>query len=301
MSGLAMFVGDVSWDTTIVAARLPELDEKVIVEVSIDAVGGVAANSAAACALAGADVLLVSIVGNDMFGVAVKNDLASRQLNSTLVTTSGATTRAFIILDSTGFGEKRLFLYPGDRMYPSLHQVEALELTNVDWVHTALYDLPASAELISRCRKNSIPWSIDLEPATIPDDFPQLGQHLDGCSFVIVNSRAANVLGAEVVGRLRALGAQTIIETLGPDGARVNQANNTTITIPPQLPMGKVRDTTGAGDAFAGWLVSGMLQGTSIEEATNQAVAAASLSVQRLGSVSSYPTREEMSKAHFTR
>lgn len=294
MNGHAIFAGDVSWDSTLVAGRLPELDEKVLVQGWMDGVGGVAANSAWACVLAGAEVLLVSSVGNDITGAAIRADLATSGMTVNLVTTRGATTRSLTILDKKGAGEKRLFLYPGARMFPTLRQVKDLDFGGVRWMHTALYDIPTSALLISRCNEAGIPWSIDLEPATIPREVSQLGEHLDGCSFITINSRAANLLGQDAVGRLRGLGVETIIETRGPGGVRVHRNNQPPFDVIPPVSLSKTRDTTGAGDAFAGWLVAGMLRGDSMEDAIIRAVEAASWSVLRVGTTASYPTREEM-------
>lgn len=292
MKTRALFIGDVSWDTTVVATRIPEQDEKVLVEDCVDAIGGVAANAAAACALADTDVLLASTVGSDAMGVAVKADLERLGLSSCIETTEGPTARAVIFLD--GGGEKRLFLYPGDRMYPSGDLATRLDLSQVGWMHTALYDRAVGATMIARCREAGIPWSIDLEPATIPSELSELAPHLGGCAVVILNSRAAALLGDEAVDRVRALGARTIIETLGPAGVRVHTEDGAMSEVAPAPSGGPVRDTTGAGDAFAGWLIAETLRGASLADATVIAAAAASYSVRTVGTIASYPTRGEL-------
>src|SRR5690606_13283090 len=101
---------------------------------------------------------------SDAMGVAVKADLERLGLSSCIETTEGPTARAVIFLDDEG--EKRLFLYPGDRMYPSNDLAMRLDLSQVGWMHTALYDRAVGATIIARCREAGIPWSIDLEPAT---------------------------------------------------------------------------------------------------------------------------------------
>ncbi len=55
-------------------------------------------------------------------------------------------------------------------------------------------------------------------------------------------------------------------------------------------------DTTGAGDAFNGGLVTALAEGKSIWEACEFATALASLSVQRLGTTPSMPYREEIDR-----
>jgi len=287
MTGTALFVGDVSWDTTVLAPRMPEADEKVLASLCADSAGGVTANSAVACFRAGADVAFYSTVGADVAGEAVTADLARQGLAVTLETTPGATARAVILLDADG--EKRLFLYQGDRMYPSATTTATLPLDDVRWMHTALYDAESASVLIARCRDASVPWSIDLEPATIPDDLAALAGHIDGCEAVIVNVRAVEAIGPRAVERLHELGAVSVIETLGPDGARSSSRSGDVVEVRPPDFADPVRDTTGAGDAFAGWFIAERLRGTANHVALQRAVEAASFSVRRIGAIASYP------------
>ena len=63
------------------------------------------------------------------------------------------------------------------------------------------------------------------------------------------------------------------------------------ITIP--APEAKVVDTTGAGDAFLGAFAFGLASGLDPVEAAKLSVACASKSVERLGTQSSYLSRED--------
>lgn len=55
-------------------------------------------------------------------------------------------------------------------------------------------------------------------------------------------------------------------------------------------------DTTGAGDAFNGGLLAALSEGKELWEAVRFANGLAALSVQRLGTTPSMPTREEVDK-----
>jgi ribokinase len=283
----ALFVGDVSWDTTVLADRLPEPDEKVVIDKLVENIGGVVANSAIACALAGASVGLIAPVASDSAGAAARAAASQYGVDAQLEATGGATTRAIILLD--GDGEKRLFLVPGAQMYPSSDVIESLVLENVGWMHTALYDHPIAARLIQRCREVGIPWSIDLEPATIPSDIGQLAEHLRGCQTVIANARATERLGPNAVDTLFHLGAQEVVETLGPEGVRFHLPGRPPMMVRPLPRTAPVCDTTGAGDALAGWFVAERMRGSTHEIVLAHAVAAASLSVGSLGASTSYP------------
>ncbi len=86
-------------------------------------------------------------------------------------------------------------------------------------------------------------------------------------------------------------GVQNVLITLGSRGVYVNSNGRSEI-----LPSFRVKaiDTTGAGDAFNGGLLTALSEGKDIWEAARFANALAALSVQRLGTTSSMPTREEI-------
>lgn len=58
----------------------------------------------------------------------------------------------------------------------------------------------------------------------------------------------------------------------------------------------EIKDTTGAGDAFIGGLVSALTQNQNIREATKWANYVAALSVTKEGSFPSYPTRKKVQR-----
>ncbi|MGO1972930.1 MAG: carbohydrate kinase family protein [Propionibacteriaceae bacterium] len=284
-----LFVGDVSWDTTVITPRVPEPDEKVLVEHCFDGVGGVGANSAVACALTGTAVKLMAPVGPGALGGMISTALETLGVPAELERTDGPTGRALVVLE--GLGEKRLFLYPGHSMYPSSATTANLQLDGVRWVHTVIYDRVSAGNVIEACRAAGIPWSIDLEPATIPDHLDDLRPHLAGCHTAIINARAKQQLGPDAVRTLHTMGVREVIETLGRDGARLHRKAQPVVDVlAPSLP-GRVRDTTGAGDAFAGWYTAERVRGNSAESAVHRAVQAASHSVRQYGMAPSYPTR----------
>jgi ribokinase len=90
---------------------------------------------------------------------------------------------------------------------------------------------------------------------------------------------------------LLAKGVQTLILTLGPAGAYV-----ATEDVRALVPAFKVKpvDTTAAGDIFNGALAVALLEGKPLLEAVRFANAAAALSVTKLGSQSSAPTRAQI-------
>lgn len=86
-------------------------------------------------------------------------------------------------------------------------------------------------------------------------------------------------------------GVQNVLITLGSRGVYMNEGNVSQI-----LPAYKVKavDTTGAGDAFNGGLLTALAEGKTLMEAARFANALAALSVQRIGTTPSMPERAEI-------
>ncbi|MEU3270966.1 carbohydrate kinase family protein [Saccharomonospora sp. NPDC006951] len=295
MSKTVLFVGDSVYDTTVRVARLPGADEKVVGVEAVDAIGGVATNAAVACARTGNRARLVSVPGTDPAGRACAEQGAELGLEFLPETVPGPANRAVISLAADG--EKQLVLVPGARMYPTAGTCRGLDLRDVAWVHTAVYDIEAAAVLSSRCAEAGIPLSIDLEPATFPGGIGDLAPHLAGAAVAFCNSRAAQAItgsgpaSAEEV--LFGMGVAAVVRTEGSGGASwCTPEGTTTVSNPGDAPP--VVDTTGAGDCLAGSFAALSVETGDPLTALRYAVRAASHSCSRLGGHRSFLSREEL-------
>jgi ribokinase len=90
---------------------------------------------------------------------------------------------------------------------------------------------------------------------------------------------------------LRERGPRTVIVTLGPRGALIVGPEGRTHVS--GVPVAAV-DTSGAGDAFCGALVTFLAEGLSMIEAAHRANAVAARSVTRAGTQASFPGRAEV-------
>jgi ribokinase len=82
---------------------------------------------------------------------------------------------------------------------------------------------------------------------------------------------------------------------MGAAGARVADRTGRRRLLP--APAVHAVDTTGAGDTFCGVLAAALAGGESMTTAAERAIAAASLSVQRLGAIPSIPRADEIAAA----
>jgi ribokinase len=283
--GSALFVGDASWDTTQRIPRLPGVDEKVNSTDFVEAAGGIAANAAVACARTGTQARALLRLGNDGAAAEIAATLAEASVSAVADMGVGPTTRATILLEP--HGEKRLVLYGGVGLYPSVAAVAAVDLSGVRWVHTTLYAPESAAVLIARCHAARIPVSIDLEPASF-ESLDAIAEALHRIAVVFSNDKTEERLG-DSAAALLGLGVRAVIRTRGPRGATWHDvATSHAVAAPRSI----VQDTTGAGDCLAGWFIGAHLAGQTPLGALACAVHAATLSCGGLGSSRSYPTRD---------
>jgi ribokinase len=284
---VALFVGEGSWDITQCVPRLPGIDEKVNSAEFVEALGGVAANAAVACARAGAASRALLRLGNDNVADWIIAGLTDAAVSVVVDKGQGFTPRATILLEP--HGEKRLLLFGGAGLYPSHDAVVAIDLSDVGWVHTTLYHPDSAAVLIARCRAKQIPVSIDLEPGSF-EQLDAIADHLRGATVVFANNRTDERLG-DSVSALLDRGVEAVIRTRGADGAswHTSEAHYTVAA-----PRGALVDTTGAGDCLAGWFIGERLAGKALVEALHRAVHAATLSCADLGGSRAFPCSDDV-------
>lgn len=85
----------------------------------------------------------------------------------------------------------------------------------------------------------------------------------------------------------------TVIVKVGSKGAFIKTKDGKSSMVP-GYHVNKVVDTVGAGDGFAVGVITGLLEGLSIEDAAKRGNAIGSLAVQAPGDNDGYPTREEL-------
>jgi len=292
MSGrTALFVGDASFDLTMTVSHVPEPDEKLHVRAAVESPGGVATNAAVACALAGTPARLIIAVGDDVVGRMLVDQVKATSVDLSWRARPGATCRVVVLLEP--HGKKRLLLHPGVSMFPRVDQLETASLDGIGWLHLAVYDVASARHLVDRCRAQDIPWSLDLEPSTFPEGLSILRDVIAGASTLFCNARAVAQIGTDAITRLIGMGAASVVETRGADGAILHEGD-----IHSSVPAPKVQavDTTGAGDCLAGWFIAERLRGALPQDAAVSAVAAATMSCTRLGGQVSYPTRANLAR-----
>jgi len=200
---------------------------------------------------------------------------------------------AFIMIDSR-FGERTIIWDRDERLSYRPDEAPIELATRGRVLHIDAYDPPACAVMAHAARDVGaiITSDIDNIYEGLPDLLPlidvlitpaELPHRLTGIS----DERAALV---ELKARY---GCAIVGTTLGGRGARI-YCEGQFIESPAFEVPGGCRDTTGAGDAFHGGFIYGMLSGEDLETCMRLGNAVAALKCRSLGARAALPTADEL-------
>ena len=290
-------VGDVGVDIYTRLDRVPRFGEKLRAEYIDSFPGGVGANFCAAVAAYGGRTRLLGAVGDDAFGGIVRADAQRRGVDVDHCQVRAGTRTSFTFVSLSPEGEKALTIVPSDNFFPSLAWLDASATVGLDHLHVAPFDLARAEPFIEAATTQGATLSLDLEPSMLDVDRTEVEHLIGRADVVTLNEYGYEVLFGSTpwprgLERIRALGPQVALCTLGPAGIVV-AGGQTTHRVDAVAPLG-VRDTTGAGDGFIAVFVTGWLEGLPTVQAVQRAAVAAGLAVGHLGAQSGYPSRDDV-------
>lgn len=292
-------VGSINTDLTIQVPHFAVANETVLGHGDFTTTqGGKGANQAVAAAAGGLTVHIVGKVGADAFGDAAIEDLRSTGIDCSHVTRDAdhATGLATIFVDPEG--DNSITVAPGAnaRITPEDVQSAANLIAEASIVMLQLeIPLAAVTETIRIANQHGTMVMLDPAPATMT--MPEFS----GVDYLTPNEIEAEALtgiattadnGPQlIIAKLRERGAKQVALTLGGLGCCISTDDE--ITFIQARPVQAV-DTTGAGDAFNGFLATGLVKGLAAAKAAEVAGAAATLSVTRAGARANLPSWDEV-------
>ena len=254
-------IGDLVEDIVVwtEAPTRPGTDNPAVVSRSR---GGSAANVAARAAGL-APSRFVGRVGDDPTGSWLTEALAAAGVD-VRVQRAGRTGAVVIVVDPTD-GERTM--YPDRGAAATLEPIDHDWLTGTSLLHVPAYGFttePAAGSIldaIAHVRRRGSQLSIDVSAATVVEEigrerFVDLLDRLEP-ELVLANAEEADALGLH--GRCPPPGGVIVIKD-GPRPAIVTFDDGTRRQVD-AIPVVDVRDTTGAGDAFAAGLLTSWMAG----------------------------------------
>ncbi len=256
--------------------------------------GGAAANTAAWLCVTQTPVTLVSRVGDDAAGRDRLIELAAGGVECAVTVDPSASTGMIVVLVG-GDGERTMLADRGAGLRLAVEDVEAgfsaalsathLHLSGYPLLHPATR--PAGLHALARARAVGLTISLDAASAAPlravgPAEFRRW---IDGVDLLLANAEEAAVLTGlddpDAAAEELLATANTVVVKRGADGALWRSGVERVAV--PAAAVGRVVDSTGAGDAFAAGLLAAWLRGAEPATALRAGAALGARAAQVVG------------------
>ncbi len=296
-------LGSLMLDVTVNTPHLPRSGENLLVPDILFTAGGKGSNAAVAFVRHGAHVHLIGNVGSDAQGQQLCRQLQEAGVDTSLIDHHPSAPTGVVVMLAEPGGHTSYLAHSGanrsltpasvrQRLQPLLPALDGL-LFNFEPPASALH---AAATL---ARAHNAPIFIDPGPER-PE--PEYGPSLWASAAILCpNEPEASALtgqpissdedALQVARTLQHHGPTAVVIKRGPRGAAWATAHDSGLA--PAFPITPL-DTAGCGDAFTAGLVWATLAGLPLPTAIHWANACGALTAQRLGTLKTMPTREEV-------
>ena len=269
-------LGSLNLDVVIGLGRVPSPGETVLANEQQRVPGGKGLNQAVACARAGARTRMVGAVGDDDAAELLLEAAAGAGVDTGGVRRfAGPSGTAWVMVQEDG--DNAIVVAAGANGLLDGLRPDDIEAVEGAAVLVAQLEVPLAAVLSAARVARSAGTTFVLNAAPVRPLPPEL---LGVVDVLVANEHEAAELGAA------ADAVPVLVVTLGAAGARITDVAGTREV--PGVPA-KVVDTTGAGDAFTGYLAAGLAGGLALDAAVERAVVAGALAVETAGAVPSIP------------
>ncbi len=284
-------IGSSNIDQFSYISKFPSSGETLIGDSFETGFGGKGANQAVMAGLLGANVYMISCLGNDIFGDSTINNFIENNVNvdhiQRVKVSSGV---APIWVNAKG--ENKIIVIPGanNEIDPNKAKASLQEIENVSYlIGQAEIPMDVNHDVFDYAKQNNITTVFNPAPGKILES-----TFLKNIDWLIPNENEFQIIsGLDVTDENILEFSKTIpcnlLVTQGEQG--VLYVENDEI-IKFKAPKVDAVDTTGAGDAFVGSFVYGLSKDLKVNDAINLAIDKASLSVTKRGTQSSYSSSE---------
>jgi len=290
-------VGHVLMDIRFTVDRFAGPDEEAAIKSQTRNVGGCAANVAIGVRKLGGTSGTIAKIGLDSFGRMALEELMRYHVDVSGIRVGlGPTGFSIVIIDSDG--RIAIYGYKGVAEQLEPHEVDEALISRAKFIHIASLRPDTSIRAAELAHKHGAKVSWDPGRRLSLRGMEELKPLIERVDMILLNEEECQNLTGEKdykqgARALKNLGPSLIAVKRGPKGVYV-LCDEFEAELP-ALPVERVVDTTGAGDAFAAGLLMGLSRGYSIKRAILYALAVSALKVARLGS-HAVPSHEEAIK-----
>lgn len=290
----AYIIGNATMDESYVVATLPQPGESIKATAVNRCLGGKGANQAVILSRCGIDTTLITATANDQRGQDIRHLLGQEPLSAQYIKTDIQISDESILLCRAD-GENAVI--------STTTCAEQLQLANVapmlaeaqpndNLILQGNLSVSATHDLLAYARQAGL--KTIFNPSPVHNEFTDFWELVD---VLFLNSGEANALsgktGTNAAHFLLEQGISRVVLTDGASGVWL--AADDAVTHVPADAVTAI-DTTGAGDTFMSVAIgSAGLRGTQIDKVAMQhAHQAAAITVSRQGTVSAFPSADEL-------
>jgi len=286
-------IGICTVDHLLKIPNLPESGGNAYAEEYLHQAGGLVASALVTAQRLGATTKVIARLGDDEDGAFIRNDLDNEGVDTSLLRVeAGSKTHISIVLVETEKHERSFVgrWATGSPIAPS-------EFTQADITSAKILFF----DNVTEGTKQAVQWATDADMTVVMD--PAASCPLDDVLEIlplvdvpIVPEKFAQKWmpdnpPEDVVKALVERGAEIAVVTLGERGSVVCTQDG--VSKYPAYPVDVV-DTTGAGDAYHGAFMVGLIEGWDVPRIARFASAVGSLNCRALGGRTGLPTRDEV-------
>jgi ribokinase len=274
-------------------------DDEIVVNSSIVSCGGSAANTIYALAKLGLKAGFIGVVGDDSQGAFILKDFKSQGVDISKIrkVKNQPTGKALGFVDKKG--KRSLYILVGANLYLTQEDIDFSYINQAKVLHMS--SLKGKIDLQSYAvskLKDSLILSFAPGAVLVREGLAKLSQILKRVNILFLNSKELFVLTQEknietAFLKLLDYGVETIVLTQGESPTIIRTKENT-YHIPCEFKVEVVKDTTGAGDAYAGGFLFGLIKGYDLVNSARLGHLVASYSIQGIGARSNLPTYEQL-------
>lgn len=253
------------------------------------AAGGSGANTMIGIAQLGGRAAFTGKIGQDEHGKIYTEKLEEQGVEACLGTGEGITGSSLILVSPDASRTMNTYLGMCQELGPDDIDLQALQRAKILYVTGYLWDTEVQKEAVRLALQKAKEFGVKIalslsDPFCVnrhQEDFLELLKQVD---LVFANQEEASLLSGTSVSQqaLERLAehTETVVLTLGGNGALIRSAGDTYYVDPMSV---EVKDTTGAGDAFAAGYLYGVTNGHSPLESGRIASSLAAAVIEQTG------------------
>src|SRR3989344_2961177 len=264
------------------------LGSKIEIKKIVFTSGGGGTNSALTFARQGLSTACVGVIGNDLNGQEVLNELVKEGIETKYFQKHEDDFTAYSVILVDSLGERTILSYKGEGQHFDVNKIDFGQL-QTKWLF--LDSLGGHYDLLDK----AISWAIanNVKIATNPGGkeldhgLEKLKQLLKNLSIVIMNQEEASRLTGidynkeeDIFKLMDKIVGSIFVMTKGPEGVVVSDGKN---IYRAGIPNSPIVERTGAGDAFSSGFISEYIHSGDISKAIQFATANASSVVTQYG------------------